>query len=544
RGLEQHPGAPRFLTLVGTHAHRQQMHELDVHVLQLLEAALSEPVIAASVAEAHRVTWTQHRNEVRRDLPAASLPTLEDERLDQLARLTYHHAALAKDLGVLPLDREEVGLRMGMGLIALGREQEGRARLAALEPEDPLELAAWIRLARAWAEMGRTQEVERIHGRILRAREILTREKRFADYQGWEPSLSNFWPEIGHHLETAGRLVEAYDLLREVGSFEPAQSLLFRRDLVDALIERYGAELRVSIRALPPAPAVAATLDLERLYDLGLKLTEVQIMGGHFDGAVDTYSALLELLPVDQEFFAAAVRAAKEADRTAATLDFLRRKVRAARGGGGPRPDDWDPSRLLEPMPVWAQRWITSGSLSGTLTGPGLVTVITPGQIQATTYRIHTRLAPGQLTGRLVPGAAPNLGQDFHDRLQILTLELELGLAQEAHAQVSLADLRSMAAGFQPAEIQEFGQLVLSNTILGDCLELVKILRACDPTSVPLLAQHTRLLVGLGRFDEAEAELAAFPEPLRARATITRRRKQIATQKRWRAAVDALDSDG
>ncbi|MEE8468500.1 MAG: tetratricopeptide repeat protein, partial [Planctomycetota bacterium] len=67
RGLEQHPGAPRFLTLVGTHARNNQLHELDVRVLELLEAALSEPVTTAAVAEARRVTWEAHRNQVRRD---------------------------------------------------------------------------------------------------------------------------------------------------------------------------------------------------------------------------------------------------------------------------------------------------------------------------------------------------------------------------------------------------------------------------------------------------------------------------------------------
>ena len=85
--------------------------------------------------------------------------------------------------------------------------------------------------------------------------------------------------------------------------------------------------------------------------------------------------------------------------------------------------------------------------------------------------------------------------------------------------------------------------MVLSDGRLGSCLELIALAREGSPRSVPLLGQHARLLIGLGRFDDAEAEMAAFPEPLRARATIARRRKQIRFQQRWRAAVEELEGD-
>jgi len=536
RGLVQHPGHARFLAVVGSHAHDKQLHEQEVRILEMLDTALSEPATAASVAEAHRATWEAHRNEVRRQLPTSSLPGLQDERLDRLARLTYRHAALAKDIRVLPFDREEVGLRLGASLMALGREEEGRARLAALAPEDSLRLAAWIRLARTWAQVGSTQEVERMHGRIMEAREVLIRDERFADYQGWEKSLSNFWPEMGHHLEAAGRLVEAYDLLREVGSYEPAMSLLFRRDLVEALIERYGSELRAATEALPPAPAAGDILVLERLYELGLKLTEVQLLGGHLDGAVDTFSALLERLPADQQFLELALRAAGMAEREEETLLFLRRKVRLPRESGVPPPVGWDPSRLLEPMPMRGQlsvrnrRFIMWAPNSGTITLSNLRAQGNPG------FPLGT-----QAQRRILRGGS-GLGQNVIDRLQILTLELKLERLQEA--QVSLAELRSLAAGLPSAQLQELGSRVLSDETLGSCLALLEILCASDPTSIPLLGQHTRLLIGLGRFDEAEAELVGFPEFDRARATIARRRKQIEAQRRWRAAVDQLESDG
>jgi len=531
RGLEQHGGDPRFLTLVAGYAYDKQLHQLDLRVLELLDAALSEPTTAALVAEAHRVTWTQHRNEVRRRLPLGSLTGLQDERLDQLARLTYHHAALAEGLGVVPFDRDDVGLRIGASLIALGREEQGRARLAALEPDDPLELAAWIRLARAWAEIGRTQEVERIHGRIMQARDVLASDNRFAGYKRWEDSLSSFWPEMGRHLETAGRLVEAYDLLREVGSFESALSLLFRRDLTDPVIERYQSQLQASIEALPPDLAVADLEALERLHDLGLKLTEVQLLAGRFDEAVDTFSVLLECLPANRAFFEPALLAARSAERDDETLGILRRRLRASGPNGAAQPKGWDPSALLEPMPIAEQ--LLARPRGAVSTGLPSVTLVSPGG--GTGGRFGGR--------RNIRSHASTIEQDVHDRLQILTLELKQGLAEEARAQVSLGHLRSMAAGFHPIQIQELGQLVLSNATLGSCLELLEILRELDSTSVPLLGQHTRLLIGLGRFDDAEAEMAAFTEPVRARATLARRRKQIEAQKRWRAAVDGLEDD-
>ena len=473
---------------------------------------------AASKAESHRVTWEAHRNEVRRHLPATSLLELSDDRLDRLARLTYHHATLAEELKVLPHDRQDLGLRIGANLIAIGREDAGRARMASLEPEDPLELASWIRLARAWAEIGRTEEVERIHGRIIEARSLLLTAPPFADYRRWEESLANFWPEMGRHLETAGRLAEAYDLLRVGGCYEPALSLLFRRDLVDPMIKRYGSELRAQIEGLPPAPAVADLETLERLYDLGLKLTEVQLLGQCYSEAVDTFGELLDLVPVDQEFHKRGIAAAMMADREDKTLEFLRRKVSPPAEGGVQQPRGWDPSRLLEPMPMDGQLWIRNARV------------------------ILSRSGSAQVVGLSTTGSQTlALGNGVRDRMQILTLELKLEQTQAI--QDTLAELRLLAAGFRPDQHEEFAQLVLSDGRLGSCLELIELGREGSPTSVPLLGQHARLLIGMGRFDDAEAEMAAFPEPLRARATIARRRKQIRFQQRWRAAVDELEGD-
>jgi tetratricopeptide (TPR) repeat protein len=264
-------------------------------------------------------------------------------------------------------------------------------------------------------------------------------------------------------LERKGRELEAYFLARSMGNGSKARELLWTHDLYDEAIEESLEKLASAEAELAAAPE-SLTLG-SRLRDVGLDLAEVLILHREEPEATSLLEKIAKLLPFDPH----------SRERLAELASSQRR---------------WDD----------AVRWYESA-----ITAAEQGVVAPPYRGESSRFEPKLGHRPG-LSSALWKDLLRSTRQSGRDgalayRLSVLRIHLEQRRPGEARSE--LERLLSSSASL-PSFFSSSMHRILDTCNLGtEKLSFLEVLRRSNPKDAALAIDYARLLIEVGRLDEA-----------------------------------------
>ena len=248
-------------------------------------------------------------------------------------------------------------MRLARCLFKLGRTEEAREVLVALEPDNAESMERWVELARVYFEENLHADARRIYELLIELAARLDVDPVLGHDRGWVWQFDEAMRDYARVLQKEGDVLSAYDLLRGHGFASDAEALLTNDDAFEKAEIHYRAE---RLAATPPAEARPA--DLRAWREASIKLADSLQFQKRWDEVLALYEELADRLPEDfsilEQVAALHLRAGRVEEAVATRYRAIERKRdlnrRAQLGetstGAEPTRRRTPPGRVLSPL--------------------------------------------------------------------------------------------------------------------------------------------------------------------------------------------------
>ncbi|MGK0220099.1 MAG: tetratricopeptide (TPR) repeat protein, partial [Planctomycetota bacterium] len=297
-GLVEHPESIGLLAALG----RVQQLDKDYSAAAETFQKLIPLLVTAKVREAElkelEISFKRRKNSLLQGFAVHMQRRVGDESLRRLFFLsTSFSTSQSWGPGVRPtLD----GARQGLAtcLFKLGRDEEARAAMATLEPENPEHITRWAILANIYYTEEQFEPAEALYRRVLAIEADLEADPILGFNRSWSSPVARAVQNLARILEKRGDLEEACDLFLNYGARNQAELLLTTSEGFESAAERYREQMDAIVAELPSKENIASgdpeDPRLREWRNLGIMLANVRQFQKRWDDVLSIYQELSE----------------------------------------------------------------------------------------------------------------------------------------------------------------------------------------------------------------------------------------------------------
>ncbi|MCP3918174.1 MAG: tetratricopeptide repeat protein [bacterium] len=239
RGVAAHPDSEHLLAgLAMTHASENRF-EPAADALERLIATLEARPDSGENEAANALAFEGRRRSLYGGFPYHVRRRISDDDVRRLFDLTRGTSfALGWGLGREP---KLPGARRKLAhcFVELGRSDEARTILAALEPGAETALVDWINVGAAYYEEEMYADAERVYKKLAQLETQLDADPVLGFNRTWARRFDAPMKQLARIHERRGEFVAAYGLLRRYGDGKAGELMLATNDATASVIERY-----------------------------------------------------------------------------------------------------------------------------------------------------------------------------------------------------------------------------------------------------------------------------------------------------------------